>query len=34
MATFDILRHPVIILVTEITNPNNLIGDLLILSPT
>ena len=33
MATFFILKHPVTILVTDFTNPNNLTNDLLILSP-
>ena len=28
VATFDILRHPVIILVTDFTIPDNLINDI------
>ena len=33
MATFFILKHPVTILVTDFTNPNNLTNDLVILNP-
>ena len=31
MATFIVLRHPVTILVTELSNPDNLTNDLIIL---
>ena len=31
MATFVVLRHPVTILVTNLTNPNNLTNDPLLL---
>ena len=32
MASFVVLRHPVTILVTDLTNPDNLINDFLIFS--
>ena len=32
MATFVVLKHPVTTLVTDITNPDNLMNDLLILN--
>ena len=31
MATFVVLRHPVTILVTDLTNPDNLTNDLVLL---
>ena len=32
MATFEILRHPFTILVTDVTNPDSLTNDLLLLN--